>query len=154
MLCESSTVSSPISATRSNQNHAALYMHIDPRGAARRAQMLFPLAPLHGTCTITWQRTRVLYSTSTVRVIVAHRVRVQYCSRILLRTGFRIMRGVTSSISPITSSFTSYRFVMFSFNLRNIPTHQHDVIARWRLNPYNPCDQAECLLTSYRGITH
>ena len=39
-------------------------MHItstDPRGAARRAQMLYPLAPLHGTCTR--QRTRVLYST-------------------------------------------------------------------------------------------
>ena len=31
MLCESSTVSSPISATRSNQNHAVLYMHIDSR---------------------------------------------------------------------------------------------------------------------------
>ena len=25
-----------------------------PRGAARRAQMLCSLAPLHGTCTITW----------------------------------------------------------------------------------------------------
>ena len=58
----------------------------DPRGAARRAQMLCSLAPLHGTCTITWQRTRVLYSTSTstVRVIVAHRtstVVVSYCAR-------------------------------------------------------------------------
>ena len=31
MLCESSTVSSPISATRSNQNHAVLYMRIDSR---------------------------------------------------------------------------------------------------------------------------
>ena len=28
MLCESSTVSSPISATRGNQNHAVMYMHI------------------------------------------------------------------------------------------------------------------------------
>ena len=58
----------------------------NPRGAARRAQMLFPLAPLQGTCTITWQRTRVLYSTrtSSVRVIVAHRtstVVVSYCAR-------------------------------------------------------------------------
>ena len=79
----------------------------------------------------------------------------EYCSRILLRAGFRIMRGVTSSISPITSSFSLYCLVMFSFNSRIIPTHKHDVIARWRLNPYNPCDhQAECLLTSYRVITH
>ena len=78
----------------------------------------------------------------------------EYCSRILLRTRFRIKRGMTSPISPITSSFTPYCFVMFSFNSRFIPTHQHDMIARWRLNPYNPCDQAECLLTSYRVIIH
>ena len=123
----------------------------NPRGAARRAQMLFPVAPLHGTCTITWQRTRVLHSTSTVRVIVAHRtstVVVSYCAR--------IKRGAMSSISPMTSYCFSYCFVIISCNQEGcnstiIFTRQHDAIARWRLNP---CDQAGCLLTSYRVITH
>ena len=58
--------------------------HRVSKGRCAPAQMLCPLAPLHGTCTITWQRTRVLYSTSTVRVIVAHRtstVVVSYCAR-------------------------------------------------------------------------
>ena len=41
---------------------------------------------------------------------------------------------------------------MRSCNARTNSTHQQDAIARWRLNPYNPCDQAECLLTSYRVI--
>ena len=40
----------------------------------------------------------------------------EYCSRILLRTGFRTKRGVTSSISPVTSSFSSYCFGMYSCN--------------------------------------
>ena len=42
--------------------------------------------------------------------------RYEYCSRILLRTGFQKQRGVTSSISPVTSSCASYCFGMYSCN--------------------------------------
>ena len=78
------------------------YMMTKSKGRCAPGTNAFLFSALHGTCTITWQRTRVLYSTSN------RRAPYEYCSRILLRAEFRIKRGVTSSISPMTSSFSSY----------------------------------------------
>ena len=67
---------------------------------------------IKSACTITWQRTRVLYSTSAVRVIVAHRTSTGRTSRILLRTGFWTKRRVTSS-----SDYFSCTFVYFLYSV-------------------------------------
>ena len=42
----------------------------------------------------------------------------EYCSRILLRTGFRTKRGMAPSISPVTSSFSSYSCGIYSCNYK------------------------------------
>ena len=121
-----------------------------PRGAARLPQMLRFYSKRRGTLQYSYRYVYSAANASTVQYeycTSTRRAPYEYCSRILLRAGFRIKRGVTSSISPMTSSFSSYCFEMFSCNSKIIP-------ARWRLNPYNPCDQAECLLTSYRVIIH
>ena len=133
------------------------YSYEYPRGAARLPQMLhfYSTRKRRGTLLVQYVYSAANASTVQYEYCTSNRrAPYEYCSRILMRTGLRIKRGMMSSFSPTTSSCFLYCFDMFSCNSRLISTHQHDAIARWRLNPYNLCDQAECLLTSYRVIIH